>query len=120
MLDFPSFGFKDLEMSLCFYQFSEESVSSFEPSLSVSIFLRWWKGLQGELILGEWREGKFAGSLLELAALAMESPETWAILKKRGKVCRWPRLTQAGKGAYRVGEEFAGDNHPKQQSNHFP
>lgn len=28
-------------------QFSEESVSSLEPSLSASIFRRWWRGFQG-------------------------------------------------------------------------
>lgn len=39
-------------------QFSEESVSSLEPSLSVSIFRWWCRGFQGELILGELWIGK--------------------------------------------------------------
>lgn len=57
-------------------QFSEESVSSLEPSLSASIFRRWCRGFQGELILGELRAGIFAVSALELAGLETESPET--------------------------------------------
>lgn len=57
-------------------QFSEESVSSLEPSLSASIFRRWCRGLQGELILGELRTGIFAVSALELAGPETESPET--------------------------------------------
>lgn len=32
-------------------QFSEESVSSVEPSLSISIFLLWWMFLLGEALL---------------------------------------------------------------------
>lgn len=57
-------------------QFSEESVSSLEPSLSASIFRQWCRGFQGELILGELRTGKFAVSPLELVGPEMESPET--------------------------------------------
>lgn len=57
-------------------QFSEESVSSLEPSLSASIFRRWCRGFQGELILGELRTGKLAVSPLELVGLETESPET--------------------------------------------
>ena len=57
-------------------QFSEESVSSLEPSLSASIFRRWCRGFQGELILGELRTGKLAVSPLELVGPETESPET--------------------------------------------
>lgn len=57
-------------------QFSEESVSSLEPSLSASIFRRWCRGFQGELILGELRTGIFSVSALELAGPETESPET--------------------------------------------
>lgn len=57
-------------------QFSEESVSSLEPSLSASIFRQWCRGFQGELILGELRTGKFAVSPLELVGPEIESPET--------------------------------------------
>lgn len=58
------------------FQFSEESVSSLEPSLSASIFRRWCRGFQGELILGELRTGKVAVSALELPGPEMESPDT--------------------------------------------
>jgi len=57
-------------------QFSEESVSSLEPSLSASIFRRWYRGFQGELILDELRTGKLAVSPLELVGPETESPET--------------------------------------------
>lgn len=66
------------------YQFSEESVSSVEPSLSVSTFRRWCSGLQREQMRGEAREGMFVASPLALE-LDTERPEIDAILKKEEK-----------------------------------
>lgn len=61
-------------------QFSEESVSSVEPSLSTSIFLRWWMFLLGEAFLCTSFSPPTALPLLLLPGLT----EIWAILDSKG------------------------------------
>lgn len=67
-------------------QFSEESVSSVEPSLSTSILLLWWMFFLGEAFLCTSLRAPTALPLLLLPGLT----EIWAILDsvKEGKKCR--------------------------------
>lgn len=62
-------------------QFSEESVSSVEPSLSTSILLLWWMFLRGEALLCTSFSAPTALPLLLLLGLT----EIWAILDKEAK-----------------------------------
>lgn len=68
----------------CSLQFSEESVSSVEPSLSTSILLLWWMFLLGEALLCTSFSAPTALPLLLLPGLT----EIWAILDKCAKKAR--------------------------------